>query len=483
MPRTSRKEQIQDGDQEQQNEEEGSQTRGNTRAKRTTGLSYHRPRRDYSKSTKWTYQMNKDLAKLYKTSQPGKLGYMKRLKDLCTLTKFTAKHLAEQVRNIKRRKLLPEPEFNWLPEQTPEDNNLTGRVQHITEEPEPTITSPEDNNLSRRGQQLNETSETGDNYEEEVTRNHYPEKESNENVPQAQLLNTEQQLEKEKLRKLWNKNFEKYIDLEINYREYSTKARPPPKKEKLTMIDLIVKEELNRIEENYGMNIWTLNVIYYTTAVTLLENEGNLREERWTQKPYKKPGWKIRHESSIQAIRKKISHAFVLIECNRKQKFSNNQKIIRRKIEKQYGKATTPNLKYMQAMLKQELKVESQKLKRREVVEERRPINRKFKIAPKSVFRTMKGEGSEPVRDVPDPEKLEKFWGGLWGTEADFNKEAPWLKTLEREYVTNATQLEYEITDEILDKVIAKMSNDKPGIDLTTCLWIKALQCTKQHLK
>ena len=369
MPRTSRKEQIQDGGQEQQNEEEGSQTRGNTRAKRTTWLSYRRPRRDYSKSTKWTYQMNKDLAKLYKTSQPGKLGYMKRLKDLWdekypTLTKFTAKHLDEQVRNIKRRKIIPEPEFNWLPEETPEDNNLAGRVQHITEEPEPTITSPEDNNLSGRGQQLNETSETGDNYEEEVTRNYYPEKESNENVPQAQLLNTEQQLEKENLRKLWNKNFEKYIDLEINYREYSTKARPPPNKEKLSMIDLIVKEELNRIEENYGMNIWTLNVIYYTTAVTLLENEGNLREECWTQKPYKKPGWKIRHESRIQAIRKKISHTFVLIECNRKQKFSNNQKIIRRKIEKQYGKATTPNLKYMQAMLKQGLKVESQKLKR-----------------------------------------------------------------------------------------------------------------------
>ena len=110
MSRTSRKEQIQDGGQEQQNKE-GSQTQGNTHAKRATGLSYRRPRRDYSKSTKWTYQMNKDLAKLYKTSQPGKLGYMKKLKDLWdekypTLTKFTAKHLAEQVRNIKRRKIL-----------------------------------------------------------------------------------------------------------------------------------------------------------------------------------------------------------------------------------------------------------------------------------------------------------------------------------------------------------------------------------------
>ena len=92
--------------------------------------------------------------------------------------------------------------------------------------------------MSGRGQQLNETSETGDNYEEEVTRNYYPpEKESNENIPQAQLLNTEQQLEKEKLRKLWNKNFEKYIDLEINYLEYSTKARPPPRRTRKALHD------------------------------------------------------------------------------------------------------------------------------------------------------------------------------------------------------------------------------------------------------
>ena len=74
------------------------------------------------------------------------------------------------------------------------------------------------------------------------------------------------------------------------------------------MIDLVVKEELNRIEENYGMNIWTLNVIYYTTAVTLLENEGNLREERRTQKPYKKPGWKIRREQDSSNQEENIPH-------------------------------------------------------------------------------------------------------------------------------------------------------------------------------
>ena len=88
-------------------------------------------------------------------------------------------------------------------------------------------------------------------------------------------------------------------------------ARLPPNEEKLTMIDLIVKEELNRTEESYGMNIWTLNVIYYTTAVTVLENEGNLREERRTQKPYKETGIEIRQESRFKLSgRKYLTHLF-----------------------------------------------------------------------------------------------------------------------------------------------------------------------------
>ena len=78
----------------------------------TTGLSYRRPTRDYTRSTKWTYEMNKKLYQLYKDSKPGKRGYMNRLKELWDkkyeiYNNFTAKHLAEQVRNIKKKKLLP----------------------------------------------------------------------------------------------------------------------------------------------------------------------------------------------------------------------------------------------------------------------------------------------------------------------------------------------------------------------------------------
>ena len=137
-------------------------------------------------------------------------------------------------------------------------------------------------------------------------------------------LNAEQQLEKEELCQQWNRNFEKYIKSEISHREFSTKAKPPPNKVKLAIMDQIVEEEMNRIEEDYGMNMWTLNVIYYSTAVTLLKKEGNLRKEHIVRRPHKKPGWKVRHESRIRAIRKKISYTFVLIECKCKQKFTTN---------------------------------------------------------------------------------------------------------------------------------------------------------------
>ena len=63
------------------------------------------------------------------------------------------------------------------------------------------------------------------------------------------------------------------------------------------------------------------------------------------------------------------------------------------------------------------------------------------------------------------------------------NKEAPWITILEKEYCVDAHPAEYEITDELLEKVIGKMANDKPGKDLVTGLWIKKLPSMKYHLK
>ena len=78
-----------------------------------------------------------------------------------------------------------------------------------------------------------------------------------------------------------------------------------------------------------------------------MENQGKLRLEKRKQKGKEKPGWKIRLESSIEAIRRKISYMYVLTECNRTQKLTSHQKAIKRKMEKQYGKTSTEDLKYV----------------------------------------------------------------------------------------------------------------------------------------
>ena len=83
-------------------------TRGNTRKNQKTGLSYCRPSRDYKKCVKWSGAMNKQIYLMYMRAKPTEKGYQKRLKVLWdenypTLSNMTARHLAEQVRNIKKK--------------------------------------------------------------------------------------------------------------------------------------------------------------------------------------------------------------------------------------------------------------------------------------------------------------------------------------------------------------------------------------------
>ena len=43
----------------------------------------------------------------------------------------------------------------------------------------------------------------------------------------------------------------------------------------LKIMDEIISEAIVNIEKNYEIDLWTINVIYYTTAVTVLQKEGN----------------------------------------------------------------------------------------------------------------------------------------------------------------------------------------------------------------
>ena len=101
----------------------------------------------------------------------------------------------------------------------------------------------------------------------------------------------------------------------------------------------------------------------------------------------------------------------------------------------------------------------------------------------KNVYRSIKGERAKPVSEMPTKQQINDFWGSLWGIPVQHNNEAPWLEKLRHEYCVTAKQKDYEITDEILDKALTKMANDKPGRDLIAGIWIKNMQSVREMLK
>ena len=177
-----------------QNESEG-QYRENTRSNRSTGIPYRRPTRDYTKSFTWAKDINRRLHKLYLISQPTNRGYQKRLKELWNeempeRKHFTSKQLAQQVRNIKIKKLLndadlqaPEKEYKTLTSQE-QDNSATYEEENGDY-------TPGDDNLER---------EIPNRHEQEL---HTTENENNESVEEGML--------KEEIREIWKRNFGKYI--------------------------------------------------------------------------------------------------------------------------------------------------------------------------------------------------------------------------------------------------------------------------------
>ena len=112
--------------------------------------------------------------------------------------------------------------------------------------------------------------------------------------------------------------------------------------------------------------------IHTYILVTILEKEGRLREIR-RKKTWKcTPRWQIKLEARIQAIWRKLSYTYILSECKKQGKYTQHQHHVKRKMEKWYENLTKQRLHQIQLRLKQELKVESHKLKNKKLMQERR---------------------------------------------------------------------------------------------------------------
>ena len=84
--------------------------------------------------------------------------------------------------------------------------------------------------------------------------------------------------------------------------------------------------------------------------------------------------------------------------------------------------------------LKQELKSETEKARRRKTLDERKRINYRFSKNPKSIYREFRKTSSIKVSEPPTKEEMTQFWKGIWGTEITHNVNAEWLEHCQDEY-------------------------------------------------
>ena len=85
-----------------------------------------------------------------------------------------------------------------------------------------------------------------------------------------------------------------------------------------------------------------------------MARHGKLREKKNTRKEKKTPGWISNFENKINAIRRKLSHVTVILNCKEHRKLTKKQLNIRRKLQKMYGSVKTTRLHKIKAQLTHE---------------------------------------------------------------------------------------------------------------------------------
>ena len=80
--------------------------------------------------------------------------------------------------------------------------------------------------------------------------------------------------EEQKLRDKWEEHFDLFYNENIPQRKYQTRVDRHIDNKLLATVDKIVNEKLKVMYESKGVSLWDLNVIYYTSAITILEAKG-----------------------------------------------------------------------------------------------------------------------------------------------------------------------------------------------------------------
>ena len=117
----------------------------------------------------------------------------------------------------------------------------------------------------------------------------------------------------ETIKLAWIGNYEQYIKVEVQERKYITRKDRKIDDIEIEAANRIMEEKIRELGDN--ISLWHINVMQYTTAITLPERDGKLLEKRSRKVERKEPGWMINITNRITAIRRKISYVNLILKC------------------------------------------------------------------------------------------------------------------------------------------------------------------------
>ena len=183
---------------------------------------------------------------------------------------LTAEHLTTQVTRILNKGLIYETRFNITTEDSEaivgtqevlENDNMEWKENTVERDEMESVKQERSHNKEAEG---NETDVNDKNPEDEI---------SNKRMDETAVLEMV-----ELIRPAWGENFEYFLKVDLKDRIYTTR-----KDRRISDIEI---EATNRImdqiikETGDSISLWDINVMQYTTAITLISRHGKLREKK-----------------------------------------------------------------------------------------------------------------------------------------------------------------------------------------------------------
>ena len=298
-----------DNDEKETSNQVGENNEKETEPGNNPGETSRRPsvrrNRDYSKSITWKYELNIDIHYCFLEADKSTPGYMARLKILWDkkhpeLSHLTERQLREQANRVAKKGLVMEAKHRDNETDGNKTENENKGMDVLT-----SITAEEEENQALENERLK------------------PEKEEVYTPEAIEIAN--------QIRNEWKDFYTNYLKIGIENREYLTKKDRNIEEQEIQASNIIMEEQI--IEEGDNISLRKINDMHYVTAIILLKRHGKLRTRTTTRKERKTPIWITNIQNKISAIRRKISHLHVVLQCKKEQKFSQKQNKIRDKIK------------------------------------------------------------------------------------------------------------------------------------------------------